>query len=73
MKAAMRMAKTKGDLQLGHQQGRPVGADGEKTGMAQGDLAGGADEDVQTHGQDDVDHDDVEEIDVVAGGDRGEW
>ena len=62
----------KGDLEFGHQQGRPIGADGKKTGMAEGDLAGGAHENVQPHGQDDMDHDDVEKIDVVAGGIKGE-
>ena len=62
----------KGDLEFGHQEGRPVGADGKKTGMAEGYLAGGADEDVQTHGQYDVDHDDVEQIDVVARGEQGD-
>ena len=56
----------KGDLEFGHQEGSPIGADGKKTGMAKGYLAGGTDEDVQAHGQYDVDHDDVEEIDIVV-------
>ncbi len=34
------------DLKQGHQQNRPIGADGKKTGMAEGDLAGGAHENV---------------------------
>jgi hypothetical protein len=35
--------------------------------MTQGYLAGGSHEDVQTHGQYDVDHDDIEQIDVIIG------
>ncbi len=62
--------KDKRDLKLGHQEGRPIGADGKKSGMAEGYLAGGPHEDIQAHGQNDVDHDDVEEIDVVARGEQ---
>ena len=58
----------KGDLKLGHQKGRSVGADGKKSGMAERYLAGGSHENIQTHGQYDMDHDDIEEIDVIIGG-----
>jgi hypothetical protein len=36
--------------------------------MAEGYLARRSHKNVQTHGQYDVDHDDIEEIDVVIGG-----
>ncbi len=57
----------KGDLKLGHQKGCSVSADGKKSGMAERYLAGGSHENVQTHGQYDMDHDDIEEIDVIIG------
>ena len=59
--------KDKRDLKLGHQEGRRIGADGKKPGMTEGYLAGGSHEDVQTHSQYDMDHDDIQEIDVVIG------
>ena len=61
----------------GGEDGRTVGAQAEKGGMTQGDLAGEADEQVEPQNHDDVETDEVEDAQVVwvahdQGGERQE-
>ena len=55
-----------GHLQLHHQEGCAIGADGEETGVPQGNLPGVADQDVEADGQDDVNENDVQQKNVVC-------
>ena len=52
------------------QHRRGIGADAEQAGMAEADLAGIADHDVEPEDQDRIDRDHQEEVDVVAAGDH---
>ena len=67
---AKRMDRTKGHPEFRNQQGRGVGADPHKGGMAQGKKSGKTYQKMQAHGRDEVDQDQIHnEIVIFIGSD----